>query len=344
MKPLERILAAASLAEVDRVPVMPVLLQQGARLLDVPLKQYFGEPTRLAEGQAALVERFGGDAVFAFPHIVQDTMPWGVGLDFHAGGPPSVNRMAINSYEDIANLPLPQAADHPYMRHTLEAAAELARRYKGERLIVGALIGPFSLPSMLMGMGKALALLIHHRDAYERYYPLLRERMMDYTTRWARDLFRAGCDLVVVAEGMASATLLQEETFCREALPVLNEFCERVDGLLGLEMVGDAMPFMHHLRTLPVAAMLIGSSDPVGEVRQVLGAEKLIVGNVNNLQLLHWEPERVEFEARRAIAAAGPGFALCNQGPEIPWHVSDENIEALVRAAVRSFSKSQAAA
>jgi len=56
------------------------------------------------------------------------------------------------------------------------------------------------------------------------------------------------------------------------------------------------------------------------------------MGNLNNLKLLHWGPERVEFEARRMVRDAGPGFILANQGPEIPWGVSDENIDALMRA------------
>ncbi|MCF6286388.1 MAG: uroporphyrinogen decarboxylase family protein [Candidatus Hydrogenedentes bacterium] len=333
MTPVERVLAAAGLEPVDRAPVLPVLLQQGARMLDIPLKSYFGEPIRLAEGQSRLIDRFNHDAVFAFPHIVQDTLPWGAGMDFHDGGPPSVNHMVITRYEDIGELITPDPCAHPYLRNTLRAAEELARRYKGDRLIVGAVIGPFSLPSMLMGMGKALALLIHHEEYRRNYFPILMEHMMAYTQRWAQAQLDAGCDLVVLAEGMASASLLTQATFLEYALPTIQQWMAGVKGLVGLEMVGDALPFMSHLRDLPCAALLVGSTDRLRDVRKILGHQKLIIGNINNLKLLHWDAERVEFEARRAIKEAGPGFALCNQGPEIPWHVPDENIEALVRAA-----------
>lgn len=336
MKPVERILAAAGLQPVDRAPVLPVLLQQGARMLGIPLTDYYGTPNRLGEGQARLIERFEHDAVFAFPHIVQDTLPWGASISFHEDGPPSVNRMAINRYEEIADLRVPDPPSHPYLAHTLRAAGELARRYKGDRLIVGAVIGPFSLPSMLMGMGKSLALLVDHEEYREQYFPILMKKMMSYTRRWAQAQLDAGCDLVVVAEGMASASLLTEPTFVRYALPVLRECIEGIKGLVGLELVGDAIPFMAHVRNLPCAAVLVGSTDPLAEVRRVLGKQKLIVGNLNNLKLLHWDHERVEFEARRAIKTAGYGFALCNQGPEIPWNVPDENIEALIRAAHRT--------
>ena len=333
MTPVERILAAAAHQRVDRAPVLPVLLQQGARMLDIPLTSYFGEPKRLAEGQSRLVDRFGHDAVFAFPHIVQDTLPWGAGIDFHVDGPPSVNRMVIHRYEDIADLKAPDPLANPYLAHTLKAASELAHRYKGDRLIVGAVIGPFSLPSMLMGMGKILDLIFHQEALRRIYFLPLMERMMTYTQRWAQAQLDAGCDLIVVAEGMASASLLTEKTFLEFALPVLKEFQAGIKGLVGLELVGDALPFMKHLRDLPCAALLVGSNDRLRETRMILGKQKLLIGNLNNLKLLHWDAERVEFEARRAIREAGHGFALCNQGPEIPWNVSDANIDALIRAA-----------
>lgn len=336
MNPLERIVTAVGLGEVDRTPVLPVLLQQGSTMLGVPLTEYFGEPARLAEGQHRLVDRYGHDGVFAIPHVVQDTLPWGAGLDFHDDGAPSVNRMVINRYEDIADLPRPNAASHPYLRHTLAAARALAQRHKGDRLIVGAIIGPFSLPSMLMGMGKSLGLLVRHRDAYNRFYPTLRERMMEYCLDWAKAQYEAGCDIVVVAEGMASASLLTEETFLREALPVLKEFAARAGGLVGLEMVGDALPFAKHLRDVPCAVLLVGSHDPVDQMRRHIGASKALMGNLNNIKLLRWDADRVEFEARRAIHRAGRGFILSNQGPEVPLATPPENIDALIRAATRA--------
>ena len=336
MKPVERILASTGLEPLDRPPVLPVLLQQGARMLDMSLKDYFVTPEHCAEGQKRLIDRFEHDAVYAIPHIVQDTLPWGAGLDFHEDGAPSVNKMVINRYEEIQDLPIPDPTAHPYLRHTLSTARALARQYKGDRLIVGAVIGPFSLPTLLMGTGKFLGLLFRYPEMRNRYFSLLMQKMIAYSTAWANAQFNAGCDLVVVAEGITSATILQEQSFLTHALPVIQEFIGGLKGLVGFEFVGDAMPFMHHVKDLPVAVFLTGSKDNVVEVRKKLGKQKAIMGNINNLKLLHWTPERVEFEARKVISEAGPGFILSNQGPEIPCGVSDANIDALIRAAMGS--------
>lgn len=337
MNSLERILAAVNGEPVDRTPVVPVMLMQGAKELGLTLPEYFERPNRLVEGQLRLLDRFGHDGVFAFPHIVQDVLPWGSSLTFHDDGPPTVGKMVIRRFEDIDDLQAPDPTAHPYLRHTLDAASALAREVGGEKLVVGAIIGPFSLPSMLMGTKKFLELL-EDAEPRERYYDWLMQAMIEFAARWAAAQMEAGCHLVVFAEGIASATIIDEDTFVRYAKPVIEEFVARVGryggkGLLALEFVGHGFPFMHHVRDLNVAAFLIGESDPVVETRKIVGPKKAIMGNVNNLKLLRWGPERVQFEARRLVARAGPGFILSNQGPEIPWEVPYPVIEALVRAA-----------
>ncbi len=329
----ERILAAAGLAPVDRPPVLPVLLMQGARELGLTLPQYFSSPTRLAEGQTRLVERYDHDGVFAFPHIVQDVLPWGADIAFHESGPPSLSKMAFKTVEDLVGAPVPDPTRHPYLRNTLVAAEALKRQVGHEKLVVGAVIGPFSLATMLVGTGKYLSLMFEDRDRYRRLWPALVRSMVEYSSRWARAQFDAGCDLVVFAEGVASATILDERTFLQEAKPVLEEFIRRTRGILALEFVGEARPFLKHAKDLGVAAFLVGSDDPLPECRQAIGPSKALIGNINNIKLLRWEPERIQFEARRAIAKGGKGLVLSNQGPEVPWEVPDAAITALVSAA-----------
>lgn len=333
MTSVGRILAEVGLKPVDRTPVMPVMLMQGAKALNLPLETYFGKADRLAQGQLALVERYNQDAVFAIPHIVQDVLPWKSGIDFHPNGPPSVNKMVIRSYEDILDLKTPDPTAHPYLRKSLEAAKELARRVKGDRLIVGAVIGPFSLPSMLMGTSRFLGLLLAPPQERERYLRPLLDRMLEYTQAWIRAQHEAGCDLVVVAEGISSATIIDEATFREFALPTMERLRKGIQGYLALEFVGSATPFLRYVRDLGFVAWLVGEEDGVVEPRKRVGPNGALVGAINNLKLLRWRPERVEFEARRLIREAGPGFILSNQGPEIPWETSAENIEALLRAA-----------
>ncbi len=341
MNGLERVVAAVGHQPVDATPVMPVLLMQGARMLGLPLSTYFGKPDRIADGQLRLLERFDADAVYAFPHIVQDVLPWGSQIDLHDDGPPSVRGMIVREHLDAARLVAPDPTRHPYTRGTLATAERLARAVKGERLIVGAVIGPFSLPSMLMGTRKFLEVLLDPELRRTVLAPLL-EVTLAYSTRWAQAQLDAGCDLVVVAEGIASRSIVDEDTFLRDALPVLRRFVGGVRGLVALEPVGHGEPLLPHVRDLGLAAVLLGESDGVVASRRALGGATAIVGTINNLKLLRWTPERIEFEGRRLIAEAGPGFVLANQGPEVPFDVPDASIEALVRAARSARALSRA--
>ena len=204
---------------------------------------------------------------------------------------------------------------------------------KGDKLIVGAVIGPFSLPTMLMGTRKFLDMVLDTSPATQRELAALLDLTMAYSTSWANAQLEAGCDLVVYAEGIASATILDEKTFLSAARPRLLEFARRVNGFTALELVGYGLPFLKHLREAGVVAYLLGGEDHLPESRRAIGSAKALIGNLNNLKLLRWDPSRIQFEARRAIEQAGPGFILSNQGPEIPWEVPDEAIHALVAAA-----------
>ena len=169
---------------------------------------------------------------------------------------------------------------HPYLRHTLNAAEALAREVGHEKLVVGAVIGPFSLPTMLMGMRKFLA-LIDDAELRERYFQPLMTLMVEFAARWARAQMEAGCHMVVFAEGIASATIVDEATFLKYARPVMERFVQRVAGdagdargVLALEFVGHGLPYMHHVRDLNVAGFLIGESDTLVEARAAYRARE----------------------------------------------------------------------
>ena len=81
-------------------------------------------------------------------------------------------------------------------------------------------------------------------------------------------------------------------------------------------------------------ALLIGSEDDIPHCKQVLRGRAALIGNINNMKLRRWSPARVELQAKTALSRGAPGFgfALANQGPEIPFDVGVPVIEALIRS------------
>ena len=339
MNSLERVLAAATFQGPDRPPVFLVLLQQGAIELGVPLAEYYCRGDLLAEGQTRLIEKYGHDCVVGVPHIVEDTMPFGTELKYYDAGPPSVTGMSITRYEQIPELPVPRAADHPQMRQTLTAIEKLANRFKGEVPILGAVIAPFSLPSMIMGTKHFIHLMKDETGLREKYWDTLLNKCIEYVVQWANDQVEAGADIIVLADGMASADILTTHEFQEEAYPVLMETIPKINAFVAYEFVGKAEAMLPYCQDLPVVAFLVGSDDNLTVSRGSLDGKKALVGNVNNLKLTHWDRDRTYYECRKALhsmANPGGGFILANQGPEIPYHTPEENIHAFLEA-VRDF-------
>ncbi len=338
MNSLERCVAAVTFKEPDRIPVIPVLLMQGAKELNLPLERYFSRGENLAEGQLRLVDKYEHDCVFSFPHVVEDVLPFGAGLRYFPDGPPSVDRMCIHDFSDIDSLSVPDPSAHEQLQQTLRATEKLASKVKGEKLIVGAVIASFSLPSMLMGTEKYMKLLFSREGEFERYFPKLMQVCIDYTTRWANLQLEAGADIIVFADGIASNTILRTHEFEKLALPVIEKMFSGINGLIGYEFVGEAEEIIHMLQGKGAHVFLLGSGDDMVACRAKTGGSTALLGNINNIKLLRWTPERVEFEVKKLIdqMGTGGGFLVGNQGPEIPWDVPDENIHALVRA-VRKY-------
>ena len=240
MNSLQRVLTAATFQGPDRPPVFLVLLQQGAIEMGLPLAQYYSKGSFLADGQTRLLEKYGHDCVVGVPHIVEDTLPFGTDLKYYDFGPPSVTGMSISRYEQILDLKVPRAADHPQLRETLSAIERLAARYKGQVPILGAAIAPFSLPSMIMGTKHFIHLMKDTTGLRQKYWAPLMKICIEYVTQWANDQLRAGADIIVLADGMASADILTPQEFQMDALPTVREAISKISGYVAYEFVGKA--------------------------------------------------------------------------------------------------------
>ena len=54
------------------MPVSPATLLYGAAEMGMEIEQYFSKGENFAEGQLCLLDKFGHDFAFSFPHVVED--------------------------------------------------------------------------------------------------------------------------------------------------------------------------------------------------------------------------------------------------------------------------------
>lgn len=332
MKSLERIVTTLKCEKVDHVPVLPVLLLQGAKILNMKLPQYLLNHEYIIQGQSGLVDKYGHDGVFGIPHVVEDVEPFGGAITYSEYGAPTIAKMAWRSWNDMEQTRVPDPAMHPALQRTLKTIEGLAKKFKGDKLIVGAAIAPFSLPSMLIGTEKWLELL--WEDELIRA-PLLKRTLgicRDFCVAWCNAQLQAGADVVVLADGIASATCIMREQFIQFAMPVIKETIGAIQGTVVYEPVGRIQPFIDLVPELGAGLVVLECSDDIKKCKEALQGKMTVIGNLNNIELIHWDREKTLQECFHVLeqASGGGGLILSTQGPEIPWDTPDTVIKAIV--------------
>ncbi len=342
MNSIQRVLAALTFGKSahgvpDRVPVLPVPLMQGALVHGCTVSEYFNMPaSRIAETQVRINEMYDGipDGVAGFPNVIQDVTAFGVGLDYHyENSTPAVGRMLLSDFQDIQSLTCPNPMDSRELSKTRDIISKLAGSIGSEKVVIGAAIAPFSLPSMLMGTSKWMRLLFTP-TLRAKYYNQIIDVCTEFVRKWVQIQFDAGAHVVVLADGMASASMIPRDVFEKFALPVIKDTITGVKGMVAYEAVGRAEPFMDLYAEMGAVAFLIGEEDDIGTCKRMLAGRAGLIGNINNMKMRRWTPARIELNAKAAINAGAKGYGFClgNQGPEIPFDVGLDAIGALIHA------------
>ncbi len=332
MNSLERVLATLSFQKVDRPPVLPVTLLQGAKVLDIDLKSYQNNGQLMAKGQLELLDILGHDGVYGIPHVVQDVLPWGSQLTFFPDGPPSVSKMVINDFSQILNMQIPDPLEHPYLQNTIECLEILNLSVGGKVPIFGACIAPFSLPSMLMGTGPFMSLLLDDDEVRDKYFPALMDMMVSFVSNWANIQLKAGANTIVLADGIASSTVISRQLFERFAFPYIKEVISKIQGPVVYEGVGAVEPFLDLIVDSGAKVAILDYTDNLGKCAEIAKDKIVLMGNLNNIQLRIWSALKTQLETKRALDTMYNynGFILSTQGPEIPYDTPMDNIKTMI--------------
>jgi uroporphyrinogen-III decarboxylase len=345
MNSIQRVLATLTFGSTkhgqpDRVPVFPVPLMQGALVHRCSVEDYFAMPAeKIAAAQIELNRLLDGipDAVAGFPNVIEDVTAFGVGLKHHfVNSTPAITGLRIRDFAEIATLRVPTPQKSPMLAKTLGIIRELRQRIGEEKIVLGACIAPFSLPSMLMGTSTWMRLLCTPSLRQQYLRPLL-DVCEEFVINWAKEQLRAGAHAVALADGMASATLLSRPLFQTYALPTIKRVIGQIEGFVAYEAVGRVEPFVGDLAEVGAIALLLGEEDDIARCKKAAGTKVGLIGNVNNMKLRRWSPARTALRAKQALTTGKPGFGfiLGNQGPELPFDVSLDNIRALVNTVDR---------
>ena len=297
---------------------------------------FFLYPDRWLAAHLALTERFP-DAVFLPGFWVEYGMAneptaFGAPVMWRADAPPAMRHVNLPP-EAWADLPRPDPHTDGMMPLVLRRLANLEGGELPEphRIRIVAARGPLALATHVLGTTPFLEATAAEPDAVEAALDIFTDTVIAFL-RAQLDCLREPVGVLVLDD---IPGMLSPRAFNRVALPFLNRIFGAFDGLL--RIYHNDTPCAHllpHLSALEMDVFNFSHEMPLAEVKDALGPEIALLGNVAPLDLLvRGTPDQVEAAARDCIAQAGDGrgFILSAGGGVSPGTPA-ENIDALIRA------------
>lgn len=333
MNSLERVVKAVRFEPADRPAVIAQVFGGAATLASVPLDRYVRDGDLLAQCQLSALERYGYDAVFSVMDVNVETEAVGSVLTFRPNQYPVIDRHALDGLDDWESLTVPDPRQAGRMAEMLKALRVLRRELGDTVLVVGCVMGPFTLTTQLLGMERALYLAI---DDCPRL-----EQLMDFATeviiRFGLEQLAAGAHLPIVFNPSASPAVIPPQFFREFELPRLRRVFEAFTAAgAAANWLHIAGPVNSILPYYPQAGVGIANFDycvAPADARELLPATCLD-GNIRSLAFVDARAADIEARARELlrIFEDGRGFIL-SSGCEIPPESPPDNIAAMVRAA-----------
>jgi uroporphyrinogen decarboxylase len=337
MTSTERVLAALSGRQPDRVPLFLPVTMHGALEVGVPLDKYYQSARLLAEGQLRLRAKYRDDIVYPFFYGAIEIEAFGGEVEFFADGPPNSVGPLLSDPRQITDLAPPTVTESEPLRRVLDTLATLSNAIAGESLIVGVIMSPFSLPIMQLGFEQYLTLLYEQPELARR----LQAVNESFSVTWANAQLAAGANAIGYFDPVSSPTVLSAELFSEFGLPMMRRVMSEINGpCAALLASGLCEPLIDDLATTGAVIVGASSDEDLAKVKAAAAGRLAVMGNLNGIEMRRWTPDQAREEARHAIAAGAPGggFILSDTHGEIPIQVPEDVLLA-ISDAVREFGR-----
>lgn len=335
MNSLDRVRAAVRFEATDGVPVIAQVFGHAATLAGVPVDEYVRDGETLARCQLGALERYGYDAVFSVMDVSVETEAVGSELRYAPRRYPVVDRYALSAEADIDSLRVPDPGEAGRMPEMLKALGVLRRELGDDVLVVGCVMGPFTLTAQLLGLQDTLYLAVDDPERLER----VMDFAVDVIVRFGTAQLAAGAHLPLVFDPSASPAVVPPQFFREFELPrltrVFTAFAEAGALANWLHIAGPAAPI---LPDYPSAGVNVANFDYCVTAEEARGAlpSTCVDGNITPVSFVTAEPAAIEADCAALLDAfeGDAGFIL-SSGCEIPPEARPENVAAMCDAVRR---------
>lgn len=334
MRSLERVRALVAGRPVDHLPVQPVVMMFAARHLGIPFIEYTRDGQKMAAAQSKLVRDFGIDCLLMCSDPAREVIDiaWEGSISWYEDQGPAIceERAALLDKRRLKSFRLPDPLGGGRMHDRIQAIETLQREFGGEVSIVGWVEGPLALAAELRGLTRSMTDFIDD--------PGFMIDLLDFTAEvavvYAQAQIQRGADTIGMSDAAASMmgpVFYREFLFPRQ-LRVVQSICQsHPEVIVRLHMCGNTDALIPQMKQLPVHIFELDSPTNLVAARNLLGMDRVILGNVSTItDMLEGSPEQVYEACRRCHETCGK-FHIVGTGCEVPPTTPPENLHAMVR-------------
>ena len=333
---IQRLNSAINGETSDRIPIFCNLFDQGAQIMGLSLKEYYTKGEYVAEGQVKMREKYGYDNVWSLFFVGKEAELLGrTKVLYSDDGPPNLAEFPIKTYQDIENLEVPDdLTDHPAFQETLNCLKLLKKEVGGQYPICSYLTGSTSLPTILMGIDRWMELLLVGPESIRE--ELLAKCSLFYQKELEAHR-QAGADCLLYSSPFGSTDMVSMKMFDNLIMPWMERDLKE-PGPDGVIYYCGSSPFNNVIdkviERLGITNFYLSPLSDVAEGKDIIGKRGLTCGVINDIKMISWSTEQVKQEVKRIIEAGIAGSRFLFGTLVMPLEIPEENIRAMMEAAV----------
>ncbi len=317
------------------------LMRQAGRILPEyratrqQAKDFIGlvtNPELAAEVTVQPVDILGVDAAIIFSDIL--VIPEAMGLPYQmleSKGPHFPT--TIHTMADVERMQVVEAEIS--LKYVLDAIRITKQRLENRVPLIGFAGAPWTIFSyMIEGSGsktfsKAKAMLYENPALSEALLQKITLSTIDYL----KAQIRAGADVVQLFDSWAG--ILSPESYTRFAMPYIQQICEAITEVPLIVFAKGAFFAMEELGKLPCVALGLDWNMSPQVVRQQVGKDKILQGNLDPCML--YAPDDVLVQGVKTMLASFGDRHIVNLGHGLYPDINPDKVKLMIQT-VKEFS------
>jgi MtaA/CmuA family methyltransferase len=325
MSPKRRFLTALLGGKPDRIPagnVVSVATVEQMRMVDAWFPEAHADAEAMARLAAAGHTILGFDTIMPVFSVTQEAEALGCEVDW--GEPEEMPTVRSHPFAGTDDFSLPQGwLQAPSIQVVLQALGLLRERYGDRVVIVGKVMGPWTLSYHLMGMEEFLIATQLDPARTRRSLEALKQVSMAF----AGAQIRAGADIICLADH-ASGGIVSPLAYRDYLLPYHQEIFSAIGAPTVLHCCGNTTDRVRYFAASGVDCFHFESQVNIDSAVAEARGKMTLMGNINNpTVLLQGSREDVIGACRKAIRG---GVQILAPECAVPLITPLENLQALV--------------